>query len=211
MCFSATASFAAGGILSAAGVVTLAKNKEKRATPLAAMPLLFGIQQTIEGFLWLNSNPATTWNQPLTYAFLFFALILWPTYMPVTTYLLEKNALRKKIISGFIVLGALVSAYLVFIVTRFPVSSEITNHSIQYNINKLFPEIGTVLYVIATCGSGLASSRKPIFIFGIFLTISFLISTYFYFYTLVSIWCFATAILSGIIYVFVWKTKLPAL
>jgi hypothetical protein len=54
MCFSASASFIAGGALTAVGVVTLKKTENKKEIPFAAIPLLFGIQQLIEGVIWLT-------------------------------------------------------------------------------------------------------------------------------------------------------------
>ena len=54
MCFSATASFAAGTALSAVGGLTLRKSQGKVELPLALVPLLFGVQQFSEGFLWLS-------------------------------------------------------------------------------------------------------------------------------------------------------------
>jgi len=53
MCFSAEASFIAGGILSIAGIVTLAKTQNPSYRALASIPLLFGLQQIGEGFVWL--------------------------------------------------------------------------------------------------------------------------------------------------------------
>src|SRR3989344_4561522 len=54
MCFSATASFVAGGALGAVGGVTMAEVKIKAEMPLASIPLIFGIQQTIEGVIWVS-------------------------------------------------------------------------------------------------------------------------------------------------------------
>ena len=54
MCFSAAASLAAGGTLSVVGGLTLAKVKNKSELPFASIPLLFGIQQAIEGAVWLS-------------------------------------------------------------------------------------------------------------------------------------------------------------
>ena len=54
MCFSATASFVASGALSALGVATLRATQRKAEIPFATIPLLFGIQQFVEGVLWLS-------------------------------------------------------------------------------------------------------------------------------------------------------------
>lgn len=49
MCFSATASFAAGIGLTGIGLATLSLAPTWRERPFAAIPLLFGLQQLIEG------------------------------------------------------------------------------------------------------------------------------------------------------------------
>lgn len=51
MCFSASASFIAGASLSAIGVATLRRVESKKEIPFATIPLLFGIQQLIEGVI----------------------------------------------------------------------------------------------------------------------------------------------------------------
>ena len=54
MCFSATASFSAGAVLTGLGAVSLSKASSPREYPFASIPLLFGIQQITEGFVWLS-------------------------------------------------------------------------------------------------------------------------------------------------------------
>jgi hypothetical protein len=49
MCFSATASFIAGTTLSIIGIATIRNVERRSELPLALIPLLFGIQQLIEG------------------------------------------------------------------------------------------------------------------------------------------------------------------
>ena len=65
MCFSASASFAGAAILAPVGIYTLkaAWRKDRGYLGLAAFPLLFGVQQGLEGGLWLaigRGDPAQT-------------------------------------------------------------------------------------------------------------------------------------------------------
>src|SRR3990167_10540843 len=75
MCFSATASFIAGSALSAIGVVTIKKTKRKAEIPFAMIPLLFGIQQIIEGVVWLSFGSSLL-NIIATYAYSLFSHVL---------------------------------------------------------------------------------------------------------------------------------------
>lgn len=54
MCFSASASFTAAAVLLGLGTVTMRRARSRRELPYAAIPLLFGVQQLLEGMLWLT-------------------------------------------------------------------------------------------------------------------------------------------------------------
>jgi len=97
MCFSATASFTAGVILTVTGVYTLRQVKSKSILPFASIPLLFGIQQIIEGIVWMSFNEPVL-HGIATYLFVLFAYVLWPTFVPVSIWLIEENPIRKKIL-----------------------------------------------------------------------------------------------------------------
>ena len=72
MCFSATASFMVGGSLTLLGAVMLKRVTHKAELPFAAIPLLFGIQQVIEGMLWLSIEYEMALVETITtYMFIF--------------------------------------------------------------------------------------------------------------------------------------------
>ena len=54
MCFSAEASFAGRIIISAIGVATVTKVHKSSQIVFASIPLFFGVQQMVEGTLWLT-------------------------------------------------------------------------------------------------------------------------------------------------------------
>ena len=54
MCFSASASFGAGIVLSSIGIATITKTQSRSQLSLAFIPLIFAVQQFSEGFLWLS-------------------------------------------------------------------------------------------------------------------------------------------------------------
>ena len=90
MCFSASASFIAGTSLCAVGVATLKRAESRAELPFAAIPLLFGMQQLIEGVIWLTfSHDAPLLKQVMTYLYSGFSHVLWPMYVPFAVGLLE--------------------------------------------------------------------------------------------------------------------------
>lgn len=210
MCFSAPASFLAGTILSATGIITLKQTRKKRQLPLALIPLLFGIQQLIEGFVWLSLG--RSWpiiNIIATYGFVMFSNVLWPLFVPLAVFLVETVGWRKKVIIICGIMGTLVSLYYFGTIIAYPITSQISCNSIQYIFQNTRPSSNIYLgfYLAATCLSCLLSSHRLIRIFGMSAVAFLIISYYYYASTLVSIWCFFAAILSLLIYLFFKKTR----
>jgi hypothetical protein len=200
MCFSATASFIAGISLSVIGVATVKKAERKAEIPFAMIPLLFGIQQIIEGMLWLSFQFDThLLNVTMTYLFAFFSHVLWPIFVPLSICLVETVVWRKKVILAFQIIGGAVGLYLLYFIITFPITSEIKVHVLY-----IFPDFHKppvlLLYIVATCVSGFFSSHKMINIFGVLALLLFIVSYWFYTVAFFSVWCFFSAILSVVIY-----------
>ena len=198
MCFSATASFVAGGTLSAVGVVTVAKVKKRPMLPLASIPLLFGIQQTIEGVVWLSfATPLV--NTVATYAYTTIANVVWPIFTPLAVLSVETDRTRRVVLYALSITGLILGVYLLDFIYVAPVTSHIVNCSIDYGFGHQFPRALLAVYVLVTCGSFFASSNKILNIFGVVLLASFAVAGWFYTQTFFSVWCFFAAILSVII------------
>jgi hypothetical protein len=180
MCFSATASFIAGISLSALGVATLKKAGRKAEIPFATIPLLFGIQQIIEGMLWPSFRfDAPLLNVTMTYAFTLFSHVLWPMFVPFSIGLVETIAWRKKAILVFQVIGVAVGLYLLYIIVRFPVTSEAGEYIVY--VSPHFYQVPVMaLYLAATCVGSFFSSHKTINIFGALALLLFMVAYWFY-------------------------------
>lgn len=200
MCFSATASFIAGVSLSALGVATVKKASLKAEIPFAMIPLLFGVQQIIEGMLWLSFRfDVPLLNVTMTYAFTLFSHVLWPIFLPFSIGLVETVAWRKKVISAFQLIGIAIGLYLFYLIVRFPLTSEVDEHIVYvsphfYNVPMM------MLYLAATCVGSFFSSHKMINIFGALALLLFMVAYWFYTIAFFSVWCFFAAILSAVIY-----------
>ncbi|KND50521.1 MAG: hypothetical protein AB202_02625 [Parcubacteria bacterium C7867-007] len=201
MCFSATASFVAGAALTGTGVLTIKKAETKAEIPFASIPFLFGIQQLIEGVVWLSFGNAAV-NVLATYSFSLFSHVLWPILVPFSVLLLETNPIRKKILWIFSIIGLIVGLYLLYFIVTEPITSKIVNRSIAYNSPHLFLYPMLFFYFLATCVSCFFSSHKIINLFGIVALASAAIATWFFTETFLSVWCFFAAILSVLVYWF---------
>lgn len=208
MCFSATASFAAGTALSVVGVSTLKKTKTNKEIPFATIPLLFGVQQIIEGGVWLSFKYGMPFlNQIATYSFVFIAYVLWPIVIPFSVGLLEPDVHRKKILNLFQLIGSATGLYLLYFILVHPISSSVVNESIKYTAPSKYGIYLVLAYVLATCISCLFSSHRIINILGILATLSLMAAYHFYTVTYTSVWCFFAALLSAVVYWYFRKSK----
>ena len=201
MCFSATASFISGSTLCVVGVATLKQTVSNSERPFAMIPLLFGVQQLIEGVIWLTfSHDFPAVRQVMTYLYSFFSHVLWPIYMPFAILALEAVRWRRKVLFTFEAVGITVGLYLLFYLLSSPVVAEVIGNHIVYVSPHFYVIQMMVFYVAAACVSCFFSSHRFIKIFGALLLISFIVSYIMYIVALVSIWCFFAAILSFVIY-----------
>lgn len=203
MCFSEEASFTAAAALTVVGIFSLKLNKEKRLIPFALVPFFFALQQFNEGLLWIflptepNGWP-TFFSQ---YAYMFFAYLWWPIYIPFALAVGEKEADRKKWIIAFVVLGILQSIYF-SMGTEGGSKVSIVNESIQFLPDSgVFPWVYVGIVVIPCIISTIAGST----IFGTLVLLSFLVTQYYYKANFVSVWCYFAAVISLMICWMIWK------
>jgi hypothetical protein len=200
MCFSANASFSAGIVLTAIGVFSIRKAQNPSHLLFAGIPLIFAIQQLTEGIVWLTLlNPGyAVLLKIATFVFLFFAQVLWPLWVPVAILLLEKEGTRMKFQKLLVGMGALVSFYLAYCLFRYPVRAEIVGYHITYRQDypAALANIGAVLYVISTIAPAFFSHIKRMWMLGVTVLVSYLVTELFYEHYIVSVWCFFASVIS---------------
>jgi hypothetical protein len=206
MCFSASASFSASGILTVAGAycVRKAAQKDRDYLLFAAVPLIFGIQQFSEGFVWLGLG----WGNHLltvfaSHFFLFFAFGFWPFYAPLSVYFAEKeiiNKVTKRFLFFLTAVGLAIgaAAYTPLLTGSLKLTTEVVGHSIAYATGR--PEIIKHLYVafylLAVIPPFLISSDVKLKIFGYLLIFSVILAEIINQAAFDSVWCFFAAFLS---------------
>lgn len=208
MCFSASASFIAGGALSSAGALSLKMAGKTSRRAIAAVPLVFGIQQLVEGVVWVSlAEPRI--HAAATVGYLLIAYVLWPVFLPYAVWRDETGPRRKKALAWFVWFGTAVSLYLLYFILRGPVTAALLGGGIAYGVP--LPNYAVIpgAYVLATCGSCFVSSHAYIRVFGMALIASLAIAYGYYLHAFASVWCFFAAILSLIIFVHL-RQKPPA-
>lgn len=212
MCFSAEASFIVGGTLLIVSVATVRKCINKRDLPIALIPLIFAIQQIIEGLLWvfLINNDAAQIQFWLSNIYGVFIGIIWPLFAPFAVYCSETNYKRRKIIASIGIAGIGLAIYTAIGLIKQPIIAEIINHSINYKHDVAGYQLVIVLYLLATCVPFIFSSYRHLYIAGIIITLGFFVAYFTFLETFASVWCFFAAIASALIYFyFVHRVKEP--
>lgn len=204
MCFSAEASFAGGVIISAIGIAAVTKVHRSSQLVFASIPLFFGIQQLVEGSLWLTIplNDHVFLKEVSTYIFLIMADVLWPTMIPLSVLMMEDKLNKKKILLVLLGMGITLSLYYAFCLFYFDVMPEIRGYHIHYNTT--FPKYlsmpAFIIYLVVTITPLFLSSIKRTRLMGVLMFLSCLVTAIFFTQYLTSVWCFFAAILSGVIY-----------
>ena len=197
MCFSAPASLIASGGLAVAGIasVRLATRPEEKL--IAVLPLVFAVQQAIEGWQWISLNAGSP-SMLAGYLFVFFAFFFWPIYVPLVVFLNDKK--RRAVAGAFVAAGAALALYFVSVLVRYQVLPHICGHSIAYT--GAIPATYAVIFIyyVIISGSLIVSSKPAFKWFGAAVFLSMVFTMYFYLKTFTSVSCFFAAILSSLVY-----------
>jgi hypothetical protein len=214
MCFSAEASFLASGWLVAVGAATLAIPRghgERQTLPLALTPLLFGLQQGLEGLVWLGveghprSGGADSTMVAATLAYLFFAYAFWPVWMPWTAVSLLPGSLPKARLWRWLPLLGLVPGLVLWLplLHHPPAALPVRiGHSLAYPLHPwsaglLPPWVGPALYAAwIVLPLALVPSWR-VRVFALTLLLAFALTEWTVRQALTSVWCYASALLAG--------------
>lgn len=202
MCFSATASFAAGAVLIPMGAVAMAR--ARRSNPaylsLASFPLLFGLQQMLEGWLWLSLGTAGGASRLAALGFLVFAYLLWLVLTPLAVWRVEPHPGRRRL---FLVLAGIGAAYGLSLFLPLLLAPDwlrvaLVRGSILYDTRTIYDGVLSrtflrAVYVGVICGPLLACTAPGVRGFGILVTLSVAVAFLFATHAFTSIWCYLAA------------------
>ena len=210
MCFNAASSFVVAAVLVPTGIYTFksARHGNNRYLLLAAFPLLFGIQQALEGVLWLQLMPGV--SGPLqgialgsALGFLLFAYLLWPGLVPLAAWRVERRHGRRRLFAVAAVLGGLLGGSLFIPLIPNPdwLQVMVVRGSILYYPRLIYDpyvdrEVVRGVYALIVAFPLLFSSDRLVRQFGVLVLGSVIVSALVFGYAFVSIWCFFAAVLS---------------
>ncbi|MBE9098685.1 DUF6629 family protein [Vacuolonema iberomarrocanum] len=207
MCFSATASFALSSALLPMGGWCFQKawKGDRHFLPLAAFPMAFGVQQAIEGFVWLGlgTHDLALTCQAAT-GFVSFSHGFWLFWTPFMVSMLEVRPWVRWLWRAMACIGFAYGAYFLMPLAVHPdwLSVTIQNQTLNYSLQILIPHpalklLGQVVYVVTILAPLLLISHPSVQGLGWLVLGSLLATTYVFPGGLVSVWCFFAAISSA--------------
>ena len=200
MCFSPEADLIAGAVVGGFGIDAVRHVRHRREVALAALPLIFGAHQIIEAFVWwgLDGKVPAMLGDVTMWIYLIIAFLL-PLVVPLAILSIETDYRRRRMISAFAILGGAVSVTLISQMFTGPVTAEIANRYIAYDVSLIYGGQLTALYVAATCGPMLLSKRPRIVVFGILNLIAVSVLAWLMATGVISLWCAWAAVTSIVI------------
>lgn len=217
MCFCEPVSFSVGGVLMVGGAFAgwKAFQINKRYLPVSQMPTLAGLQQLMEGHVWMgmnNSDQSMVWWAAM--GFIFSSWLIWPVWISFSIYFLEPQASRRKLpLLGFALAG-LVFGLVLFVPHLFHpdwVTVRINQRSLAYEdtmfLDYLIPRWLTYLiYVFLLVTPTMISTYLHIRLFGLTLIAIIVFDYAFLSFAYISFFCFLAGLGTlHLIYIIVWN------
>ena len=206
MCFSATASLSASGVIGAIGAGTIRK-ADPADRLFAIIPILFAIQQVFEGIIWLGfSMRAFEHLRTIaTMVFLIFAWAIWPAYIPFAIASLETDEKRKGILNSLRIPGLIAGIGAIIPIFISGPQPHIMDFHIDYSLQSNIPNqtilmAYNAMYLLCTLVPMFISSRKGMTAYGLANLLGLIIAGMFYQSSVPSTWCFFSAIFSIMIF-----------
>lgn len=201
MCFSPEGDLIGGLVVTAIGVdacLHLRGRPEYRL--IAPFPILLGLHQVDETFVWwqLQGHVPHGVGVVAMWIYLLFAFVVLPTIVPAMVLLLEPRE-RRKVIAPFLALGVATSAVLLETMLRHHPSDQLGSYHVAYTIGLQHGVVIIGLYILATCGSMIASGLRNVVWFGVVNLIAVIVLARLCANGFTSLWCFYAALASGAI------------
>lgn len=216
MCFSASASFTASLTLLALGTVStrIAVRNSPKLALLAAIPLLFGIQQGFEGIEWLGLNAS---DRRLTaigaWGFLTFSHGVWLGWTPLAVFTTIHQPRKRWLVGAIALLGISFAASLLLPLALRPesLSIQVVRHSIAYQVptiyDHLWPrDVTRLIYSAIVILPMMLTARVGLGGLAVLVGLAAIVSRIAYSAAFISVWCFFAAVLS--LYLVGWLQQL---
>ena len=201
MCFSFEADLAAAAVIAPVGVATLRQVRHRDELVVGALPLLFALHQLVEAGVWLGFDGRLSDGaaDAATRIYLIYAQAVLPALVPLGLYLLEPVRARRRAILPFVLIGAVVGAYLLAASGFSTISARQEDHLVVYTTAVGIPTAIALGYVAATCLPALLQSERYLREFGALNLLGVVVAGLLATFAFASVWCVYAALASVLI------------
>lgn len=201
MCLSASADLVGGLVIGVLGVDALHHVRSSRERWLVAVPLILGLHQLVEAFVWwgLQGHVPAALGRVATWIYLLVAFGVLPVFVPLVMAIVEPRPTRRWLVVPFGAVGAVVSAVLVEAVVHGPVTAHLERYHVAYGTGLGSGTVIVSAYLVATCGSLLVSSYRHVAVFGVVNLVAAAIIARLTTSGFISLWCAWAAVTGGAI------------
>jgi len=202
MCWSATADLVAGAGIACVGVACMARVRRIGDLPLAALPLLLGVHQLVEAWIW-HAGGGTG---PATVAWAVIALPLLAVWVPVAVVCAVPRPAGVRLAIP-VVSGVATAAVLAYCIATRPVRAEIRGHTVGYVIGLPHSAVLVAGYLLATVGALLLSGDRPLRGLGLLVAVGAAVCWALWRLEFVSTWCAFAAVCSAVVFGWVGRRR----
>lgn len=202
VCFSPQADLIGGSIISGLGIDAIRHLRSRRNfLPLASLPLILGVHQVIESFIWwgLQGDVSHAVERIALWAYLLIAFVFLPIFIPLAIMCIEPTVRRRLMMLPFAAIGVGVAGVLLAALIRGPFSVGMRPHHLDYFINQRHGLVIVGFYVVAVCGALLCSGDRRIVVFGVVNVVAIAVIAWSIADGFASVWCGWAAVSSGAI------------
>jgi hypothetical protein len=198
VCFSAEADLVAGIVVSGVGVDALRHVKQRRYLLLAILPLLLGLHQVVEAFVWwgLEGRVPARVGAAATWLYLLIAFAVLPPLVPAAVLSVEADERRRRRLGPLVVLGGAVAVVLLLELGRGPVQAEVACRYLEYHTGLGYGGYVLPFYVAAVCGPLLLSGTRRFVVFGVANLAAVTVLAWLLATGVISLWCVWAAVTS---------------
>lgn len=201
MCFSATADLVAAAAVAPVGVLALRRAPTRADLPLASLPMLFAVHQGIEALVWLGFDgrvsPAV--QQAAIAAYLLIAQVVLPLLVPLGVRAIEPVAWRRRALLAPLAAGAGFAAYMALVMLDDGVGAYPAAHAVVYETDTRITLVAAGLYLAATLGAVLLTSRRALLWLGLVNLAGFIGAAIVRYESVTSVWCVYAALTSAVV------------
>ena len=144
------------------------------------------------------------------FVFMFFALVVWPSWMPFSLAFAEERKTRRHFLYAFVALGFGISTILLMGMLSQGVGVRVIAGHMVYTTPEIFTDVefnNLLLYCMATVVPFFISSLRGTKVLGVLIILSAALAWYAWYTAFGSVWCFFAAVISVMVHSIIHKPR----